>query len=139
MAIPSDIFGFSTDPHGSSGISNLTELPKLDFSPSFGSSAIIKDWDTVSQPVRGHWVLSARTGLATGWLWAHGYDVQARNAAGKPGPSSWLYCHCIQQKVHKPKAYVSSNTRNIERHLSKAHNLFNPDPLRLSHTHWSDL
>jgi hypothetical protein len=32
--------------------------------------------------------------------------------------------------VHKPKAYVSSNTRNIEGHLSKAHNLFNPDPLK---------
>jgi hypothetical protein len=74
--------------------------------------------------------LSTWTGLATGWLWAYGYDVQARNAAGKLGPSSWLCCHCMQQKVHKPKAYVPFNTRNIEGHLSKAHNPFNPDPLK---------
>ncbi|KNB19362.1 hypothetical protein FOXG_22565 [Fusarium oxysporum f. sp. lycopersici 4287] len=131
MATPSDIFSFSTDPNGSSDISSLAELRKLDLSLSLGISAIIKDWDAVSQPVRGRWVLSIRTELATGGFWAHGYDVQTRNTASKPDPSSWLCCHCIQQKVHKPKVYVSSNTRKIEGHLSKAHNLFNPDPLKV--------
>jgi len=40
----------------------------------------------------------------------------------------WLCHHCIERKAPKPKTYVSSNSRNIEGHLDKAHNLFNPDP-----------
>ncbi|OBS15278.1 hypothetical protein FPOA_13870 [Fusarium poae] len=97
-------------------------------SSSRSSRSIIKDWDAVSQAVRSHWVLSARTGQATGWFWAHGYDVQARSKGNESGPHTWLCCHCVQHGVPRPKAYVSSNTRNIEGHLSKAHNIFHPDP-----------
>jgi hypothetical protein len=59
---------------------------------------------------------------------SHGYDVQARVADNHHGSPIWLCCHCVRRKAHKSKAYVSSNTRNIEGHLAKAHNIFHPDP-----------
>ncbi|KID59571.1 transposase, partial [Metarhizium hybridum] len=90
----------------------------------------MKDWEAVSPSIRAQWVLSTRSGLATGWFWAHGYDVQARTTGSRFGPTCWLCCHCIRQKAHKPKAYVSSNTRNIEGHLGKAHNISHPDPAK---------
>ncbi|OBS17634.1 hypothetical protein FPOA_26234 [Fusarium poae] len=128
MASQSDLFSYATD----ANISEISypgdpTLPMHD-SSSRSSRSIIKDWDAVSQAVRSHWVLSARTGQATGWFWAHGYDVQARSKGNESGPHTWLCCHCVQHGVPRPKAYVSSNTRNIEGHLSKAHNIFHPDP-----------
>ncbi|WKT54006.1 HAT, C-terminal dimerization domain [Fusarium oxysporum f. sp. vasinfectum] len=128
MAPQSDLFSYATD----TTISEIScpEDPTLPMhnSSSRSSHSIIKDWDAVSQAVRSHWVLSARTGQATGWFWAHGYDVQARSKGNESGPHTWLCCHCVQHGVPRPKAYVSSNTRNIEGHLSKAHNIFHPDP-----------
>jgi hypothetical protein len=129
MPTPSDLFSQSvTDANNCSELSSQPDLPKLDSSSSLSTSIAVNDWSTVSQTVRNHWNLSTRTGQATGWFWAHGYNVQAKTATTERGPSSWLCCHCTQQKVHKPKAYVASNTRNIENHLSKAHSVFHPDP-----------
>jgi hypothetical protein len=129
MPTPSNLFSQSvTDANNCSELSSQPDLPKLDSSSSLSTSIAVKDWSTVSQTVRDHWNLSTRTGQATGWFWAHGYNVQAKPATTERGPSSWLCCHCTQQKVHKPKAYVASNTRNIENHLSKAHSVFHPDP-----------
>ncbi|KAJ0130882.1 RNA-directed DNA polymerase from mobile element jockey [Fusarium oxysporum f. sp. albedinis] len=129
MPTPSDLFSQSvTDANNCSELSSQPDLTKLYSSSSLGTSIAVKDWSTVSQTVHGHWNLSTRTGQATGWFWAHGYNVQAKTATTERGPSSWLCCHCTQQKVHKPKAYAASNTRNIENHLSKAHSVFHPDP-----------
>jgi hypothetical protein len=79
MAPQSDLFSYATD----TTISEIScpEDPTLPMhnSSSRSSHSIIKDWDAVSQAVHSHWVLSARTGQATGWFWAHGYDVQARS------------------------------------------------------------
>jgi hypothetical protein len=129
MSTPSDLFSQPvTDQNICSELSSQPDIPKLDSISALSTSIAAKDWSTVSQTVRGHWNLSSRTGQATGWFWAHGYNVQAKSATSERGSSSWICCHCIQQKVHKPKAYVASNTRNIESHLSKAHNVFHPDP-----------
>src|SRR5580692_5232853 len=94
MASQSDLFSYSSE------ISSPGDLPLSTHNSSSRSSySITKDWDTVSQDVRSHWVLSTRTGLVTGWFWAHGYDVQARSGGNQSGPSTWLCCHCIQHRV----------------------------------------
>ena len=126
MASQADIFGPSPDTYNSSEMSSQSSTPTLPSSSS--CSATTKDWDTVSDSVRSQWILSTRTGLAPGWFWSHGYDVQARVADNHHGSPIWLCCHCVRRKANKPKAYVSSNTRNIEGHLAKAHNIFHPDP-----------
>jgi hAT family C-terminal dimerisation region len=137
MAFQSEAFSQATDPHGCLELpsqidlsepasSSRLSLPRP-VSPS-GCSATVKDWDAVPQHLRDNWVLSTRTGIATGWFWAHGYDVHGRTRSSSSSSSVWLCHHCIKQKVPKPKAYVSSNSRNIESHLGKAHGLFNPDP-----------
>ena len=137
MAFQPEVFSQSTDPHGYLELSSQIDLPEpvssslfsspRPFSPS-SCSTTVKDWDAVPQYIRDNWVLSTRTGIATGWFWAHGYDVQGRTTSSSSSPSIWLCHHCIKRKAHKPKAYVSSNSRNIESHLGKAHSLFNPDP-----------
>lgn len=137
MSLQPEVFSQSTDPHGYLELSSQIDLPEpisssvfsspRPFSPSSCSSTV-KDWDAVPQHIRDNWVLSTRTGIATGWFWAHGYDVQGRAKPSSSSPSIWLCHHCIKRKAHKPKAYVSSNSRNIEGHLSKVHSLFNPDP-----------
>ncbi|KAJ0135552.1 Uncharacterized protein HZ326_21415 [Fusarium oxysporum f. sp. albedinis] len=71
-------------------------------SSSRSSHSIIKDWDAVSQAVRSHWVLSARTGQATGWFWAHGYDVQARSVAAEHINSSALVRRVPSFGMHIP-------------------------------------
>jgi hypothetical protein len=108
-------------------MSSQSSTPTLPLSSS--CFATTKDWD-VSDSVRSQWILSTRTGLAPGWFWSHGYDVQARVADNYHGLPIWLCCHCVRRKANKPKAYVLSNTRNIEGHLSKAHNIFHLDPLK---------
>ncbi|KAJ6437559.1 putative AC transposase [Purpureocillium lavendulum] len=55
----------------------------------------------------------------------------ARGATNQAAASTWLCYHCVKQKAHKPKAYVSSNSRNIEGHLCRAHNISNPDQSKL--------
>jgi hypothetical protein len=137
MSLQPEVFSQSTDPHGYLERSSQIDLPEpvssslfsssRPFSPSSCSSTV-KDWDAVPQHIRDNWVLSTRTGIATGWFSAHAYDVQGRATPSSSSPSIWLCHHCIKRKAQKPKAYVSSNSRNIEGHLSKTHSLFNPDP-----------
>ncbi|CCE35278.1 uncharacterized protein CPUR_03266 [Claviceps purpurea 20.1] len=95
---------------------------------SLSSPAINKDWDTVPQTIRNSWAPSDRPGRCTGWFWAHGHDVQRKTKDGQGYQTYFLCCHCIAQQVYDPKSYVSSNTRNIENHLRKAHNILPPDP-----------
>ncbi|KAF5137685.1 putative AC transposase [Metarhizium anisopliae] len=130
MATEPDSSTHSTDPVSSAPASSQAISIGIQSSSPISSHATMKDWETVSPSIRAQWVLSTRSGLATGWFWAHGYDVQARTAGSRFGPTCWLCCHCIRQKAHKPKAYVSSNTRNIEGHLGKAHNISHPDPAK---------
>ncbi|KAF4988755.1 hypothetical protein FDECE_14929 [Fusarium decemcellulare] len=125
MASQADIFGAASDLYNSTGVPCQSGTP---LSSSSSGSATTNDWETVSESVRSHWVLSTRTSLATRWFWNHGYDVQARASNRQHGSPIWLCCHCVRRKVHKPKAYISSNTRNIEGHLAKAHGILNPDP-----------
>ncbi|KAJ6439017.1 putative AC transposase [Purpureocillium lavendulum] len=134
MATGGDVPSFSAGspyPTCSSEVSSQAEPTKLESSQSLGSSVVSKDWDTVPQPLRSQWTLATRTGLAKGWFWAHGYDVQARGATNQAAAPTWLCYHCVKQKAHKPKACVSSNSRNIEGHLSRAHNISNPDQSKL--------
>ncbi|EXU95156.1 hAT family dimerization domain protein [Metarhizium robertsii] len=130
MATEPDSSTHSTGPVSSAPASSQAISIGIQSSSLISSHATMKDWEAVSPSIRAQWVLSTRSGLATGWFWAHGYDVQARTTGSRFGPTCWLCCHCIRQKAHKPKAYVSSNTRNIEGHLGKAHNISHPDPAK---------
>ncbi|KAG5969070.1 hypothetical protein E4U58_001607 [Claviceps cyperi] len=41
----------------------------------------------------------------------------------------YFFCRlCVAQKEDDPETYEESDTRSIERHLSKAHNVHEPDP-----------
>ncbi|OBS15954.1 hypothetical protein FPOA_27928 [Fusarium poae] len=115
MASQSDLFSYTTD----ANISEISypgdpTLPMRD-SSSRSSCSIIKDWDAVSQAVRSHWVLSARTGQATGWFWAHGYGVQARSKGNESGPHTWPGFGSIQrastinQRASEMFQYLSIN------------------------------
>ncbi|OAQ61365.1 hypothetical protein VFPBJ_11447 [Purpureocillium lilacinum] len=87
MATGGDVPSFSAGspyPTCSSEVSSQAEPPKLESSQSLGSSVVSKDWDTVPRPLRSQWTLATRTGLAKGWFWAHGYDVQARGLDETP-------------------------------------------------------
>lgn len=130
MATEPDSSTHSTGPVSSAPASSQAISIGIQSSSLISSHATMKDWETVSPSIRAQWILSTRSGLATGWFWAHGYDVQARTTGSRFGPTCWLCCHCIRQKAHKPKVYVSSNTRNIEGHLGKAHNISHPDPAK---------
>ncbi|CCE35275.1 uncharacterized protein CPUR_03263 [Claviceps purpurea 20.1] len=109
-------------------LSRSTNIDGSSCQASLSSPAINRDWDTVPQTIRSSWAPSDRPDRRTGWFWAHGHDVQRKTEDGQSYQTYFLCCHCIAQQVYCPKSYVSSNTRNIENHLRKAHDVLHPNP-----------
>ncbi|CCE35273.1 uncharacterized protein CPUR_03261 [Claviceps purpurea 20.1] len=85
------------------------------------------DWYS---PIPDHlsWLPAKGYGQCTGWFWPHGYDVQALSEDGRGYPVYFLCRLCLAQNNDDPEAYDEDDTELIERHLSKAHNVHQPDP-----------